>query len=62
MNRGMKKIKLWKAVDAGECFAFFGSVVSAYADDKYMKKGLWTEEAEIPLHLGGARMVYAKKK
>lgn len=57
---GHIECKLWKAVDAGECYAFFGKVISAYADDKYMKKGLWSQKAEIPLHLGGSRIVYFK--
>ena len=58
---GYIECKLKKAVDAGECYAFLGSVVSAYADDKYLTSGLWKEEAQIPLHLGGSRIVYAKK-
>lgn len=58
---GYVECKLWKAVDAGECFAFFGKIVAAYADDKYMKNGLWDKDAGIPLHLGGARMVYFDK-
>ncbi|MEW6419303.1 MAG: flavin reductase family protein [Nitrospirota bacterium] len=55
---GHIECKLWKTVDAGECYAFFGKVLAAYADDKYFKKGLWVEEAEIPLHLGGNKIVY----
>ncbi len=55
---GHIECKVWKTVDAGECYAFFGNVISAYADEKYMRNGLWTKEAEIPLHLGGARIVY----
>lgn len=55
---GHIECKLWKIVDAGECYAFFGKVLTAYADDKYFKKGLWIAEAEIPLHLGGSKMVY----
>lgn len=58
---GHIECKLWKTVDAGECYAFFGKILSAYADDGYLKNSLWTEEAEIPLHLGGARMVYFSK-
>ncbi len=58
---GYIECKLWKAVDAGECYGFFGKVLSAYADDKYMKKGLWSEKAGIPLHLGGSRMVYFRQ-
>lgn len=58
---GYIECRLWKAVDAGECYALFGKVLSAYADDKYMEDGLWNKEAEIPLHLGGARMVYFKR-
>jgi len=57
---GYIECRLWKAVDAGECYAFFGKVLSAYGDDNYLKKGLWTERAEIPLHLGGSRIVYFK--
>ncbi|MCL4536452.1 MAG: flavin reductase family protein [Nitrospirae bacterium] len=57
---GYVECKLWKAVDAGECYAFFGKVLSAYADDKYLKKGLWSLRAEIPFHLGGSRIVYFK--
>ncbi len=55
---GHIECKVWKTVDAGECFAFFGKILSAYADDRYLKKGLWTQKAEIPLHLGGPKMVY----
>jgi flavin reductase (DIM6/NTAB) family NADH-FMN oxidoreductase RutF len=55
---GHIECKLWKIVEAGECYAVFGKVLSAYADDKYFQKGLWTQEAQIPLHLGGSRMVY----
>jgi len=59
---GYVECRLWKTVDAGECYAFFGKVISAYADDKFMENGLWSEEANVPLHLGGSRIVYAKKK
>lgn len=55
---GYIECKLLKAVEAGECYAFFGKVLSAYADDKYLRNGLWAKEAEIPLHLGDAKMVY----
>jgi flavin reductase (DIM6/NTAB) family NADH-FMN oxidoreductase RutF len=55
---GHIECKVWKIVEAGECYAIFGKVLSAYADDKYFKKGLWIQEAEIPLHLGGSRIVY----
>ena len=57
---GYMECKLLRTVDAGECYAFFGSVVSAYADDKYLKNNLWTADAEIPLHLGGRKIVYFK--
>jgi len=57
---GYIECKLWKAVDAGECYAFFGKVVYAEADDVLFKKGIWTEESEIPLHLGRSRIVYFK--
>jgi flavin reductase (DIM6/NTAB) family NADH-FMN oxidoreductase RutF len=55
---GHIECKLWKTVDAGECYAFFGNVLHAEADEKYFKQGAWTETAEIPLHLSGAKMVY----
>lgn len=55
---GYIECKLLRAVDAGECYAFFGKVLSASADEKYLKKGLWSETAEIPFHLGGSRIVY----
>lgn len=55
---GYIECRLWKAVDAGECYAFFGNVVSASAEHKYIKNGLWSKEAEIPFHLGGNRIVY----
>jgi flavin reductase (DIM6/NTAB) family NADH-FMN oxidoreductase RutF len=55
---GHIECRLWKTVESGECYAFFGEVLSAYADDKYFKKGMWMKEAEIPLHLAGSRMVY----
>ncbi|GAB4535912.1 MAG: flavin reductase family protein [Thermodesulfovibrionia bacterium] len=55
---GYIECRLWKTMEAGECYAFFGRVIAAYADDKYIKNGLWTKEAEIPLHLGRTRIVY----
>jgi flavin reductase (DIM6/NTAB) family NADH-FMN oxidoreductase RutF len=58
---GHIECKLWKTVDAGECYAFFGKVLRAEADDSYFKKGAWTEAAEIPLHLSGAKMVYFRE-
>jgi flavin reductase (DIM6/NTAB) family NADH-FMN oxidoreductase RutF len=57
---GHIECKLLKAVDAGECYAFFGKVLHAEVDDSYFKKGVWTKAAEIPLHLGGSRIVYFK--
>jgi flavin reductase (DIM6/NTAB) family NADH-FMN oxidoreductase RutF len=50
-----------KTVEAGECYAFFGKVLSASVDEKYFKKGMWIIEADIPLHLAGSTIVYAKK-
>jgi flavin reductase (DIM6/NTAB) family NADH-FMN oxidoreductase RutF len=57
---GHIECRLWKTVDAGECHAFFGKVLSASADDKYFKKGMWIQEADIPLHLAGSKVVYFK--
>lgn len=59
---GYLECKLWKTVEAGECYAFFGSVLAAYADDRYFKKGAWTEAAAVPFHLSGGRMVYFKDR
>jgi len=59
---GYIECKVWKTVDALECYAFFGKILSAYVDNRYFKKGLWTEEAEIPLHLGGSKIVYFRDK
>lgn len=55
---GYIECRLWKVVDSGECYAFFGKVLNVEVDDRYFKKGLWIKEAKIPLHLGGSRMVY----
>lgn len=55
---GYIECKLWKSIDAGECFAFFGKIITAYADDRLLDKGLWSISADIPLHLGGSRIVY----
>jgi flavin reductase (DIM6/NTAB) family NADH-FMN oxidoreductase RutF len=57
---GYIECKLFKTVEAGECYAFFGNVTYAQADDKFFKKGLWTKDAEIPMHLGGSKIVYFK--
>lgn len=59
---GYIECKLWKIVDAGECYAFFGKVLSAYADEKYIEKGLWSESAKIPFHLGGSKIVYFEER
>jgi len=55
---GHIECRLWKTIDAGECYAFFGKVLYADADDRFFKKGCWEKESEIPFHLGGSRMVY----
>lgn len=55
---GYIECRVRKVVEAGECYAFFGDVISAYAREEYLHKGLWSERAEIPLHLGGSRIVY----
>lgn len=57
---GYIECKLWKCIEAGECYAFFGKVLYAEADDDYLLKGLWKVSADIPLHLGGSRIVYFK--
>lgn len=57
---GYIECKVWKTVDAGECYAFFGKVLSAYADNRYFKNDVWSAKADIPLHLGGPKIVYFK--
>ncbi len=57
---GFIECKLFKTVEVGECYAFFGNVVYAQADDKFFKKGLWLKDADIPMHLGGSKIVYFK--
>ena len=52
--------KLWKGIEAGECYAFFGKVMHAEVESEFFSKGLWKESAGIPLHLGGNRIVYFK--
>lgn len=58
---GYIECKLWKTVDAGECRVFFGKIVYAGVDEEYFKNGGWIKTGEIPLHLGGNKMVYAEK-
>lgn len=55
---GYIECKLWKIIEAGECYAFFGKVLHAEADYEFLSKGLWRDSAEIPLHLGGSKIVY----
>jgi len=55
---GHIECRVIKTVSAGECYAFMGEVLAAYADDRHFVKGGWTSGAEIPLHLGGKKMVY----
>ncbi|MDI6800901.1 MAG: flavin reductase family protein [Thermodesulfovibrionales bacterium] len=57
---GYIECKLWKTVEAGECYAFFGNVLHAEADEKYFKKDAWTKTSGIPFHLSGAKIVYFK--
>lgn len=57
---GHIECRVQKTIEAGECYAFFGDVLHAEVDEQYFKKGIWTEESEIPLHLGGSKMVYFK--
>lgn len=57
---GYMECKLRKTVDAGECFAFLGKILKAYADDRLLDNGLWSPSAGIPFHLGGKRIVYFK--
>jgi flavin reductase (DIM6/NTAB) family NADH-FMN oxidoreductase RutF len=59
-SAGYIECRLTKTVEAGECYAFFGDVLIAYAETEHLVKGLWSERAEIPLHLGGSKIVYFK--
>ncbi len=55
---GYIECRLSKTIEVGECYAFFGNVLYASAETEYFKKGLWSPESEIPLHLGGPKIVY----
>jgi flavin reductase (DIM6/NTAB) family NADH-FMN oxidoreductase RutF len=55
---GFIECRLWTTLDIGECYAFFGIILSAYGDDRFFRRGVWKDEAEIPLHLGGNKIVY----
>ncbi len=55
---GYIECRLSKIIEAGECYAFFGDVLYAGADTEFLSRGLWKESAEVPLHLGGSRIVY----
>lgn len=59
---GIMECKLANTVDAGECYAFFGEVVYACADQKFFKRGSWTEQAAVPMHLSGKTMVFFTAK
>jgi|Deesub1362A_J573_1020465.scaffolds.fasta_scaffold00604_24 flavin reductase (DIM6/NTAB) family NADH-FMN oxidoreductase RutF len=55
---GYIECRVLRCVVAGECNAFFGEVVTAYADTRFFKRGSWVDTAEIPFHLAGRKMVY----
>jgi len=55
---GYIECRVLRYVVAGECNAFFGEVMSAYADKGFFKRGSWVDIADIPFHLAGKRMVY----
>lgn len=57
---GFIECRLWTTFDTGECYAFFGIILSTYGDDKYFRKGLWGDEAEISPHLGGNKIGYCR--
>jgi len=53
---GYIECALEKTTEAGECYAFFGRVLSARADERVFKK-MWRDGAGIMLHLGAMKMV-----
>lgn len=57
---GYIECSLLKTVEAGECYAFFGDVLYASVDTEYFRKRLWTPQAELPLHLGGSKIVHIR--
>lgn len=54
---GYIECKVTQTVDAGECYAFVADVVSCKVDKNYFKAGVWIPE-QIPMHLGGKKIVY----
>lgn len=57
---GYIECRVSRTVRAGECYAFFGEVLAASAEEKYFAEGMWDPEAEIPFHLAGKRMVFMR--
>lgn len=55
---GYIECRLWKTIEAGECYAFFGKVLHAKVDDIYFKNRKWIKSTNIPFHVGGNRMVF----
>ncbi|MCS7203449.1 MAG: flavin reductase family protein [Thermodesulfovibrio sp.] len=54
---GYIECKVTETVDAGECYAFLADVISCKVDKNYFKGGVWIPN-QIPMHLGGKKIVY----
>ena len=50
---GHLECKLEKSVDAGECKIYVARVLAAYAEEGLFKEGVWAENVDVLLHLGG---------
>jgi len=58
---GHLECRLERRIEAGEATIFVGEVLAAYARRDLFKRGLWAEEAEPLLHLGGRSFVIPGK-
>lgn len=57
---GHLECKLVNSIEAGECIVFIGEVLAAYAEEELLAKEMWSEKAEVLLHLGGRQFTTPK--
>ncbi|MDH4101121.1 MAG: flavin reductase family protein [Nitrospirota bacterium] len=55
---GWLECRVTDTVEAGECYAFVGKILSAAVDERFFQDGVWNAASRIPLHMKGGRMVY----
>lgn len=57
---GYIECKLLQTIEAGECYGFLGKVEAAYVETQVFRNKLWTEQAQLIMHLGGKKLVRFK--